>query len=56
MTPLRWECVNCLVDWPEPYCDHCGAALTDSSLVAEPEVLPIAAVTLSGALTEGEPL
>lgn len=24
---MTWACPNCLIDWPEPFCDECGAAL-----------------------------
>lgn len=37
VTPLHWECINCLVDWPEPYCDACGANLVDTPLLPDAE-------------------
>lgn len=24
---LSFRCCNCLTDWPEPFCDGCGASL-----------------------------
>ena len=36
--PLRFECVNCLTEWDDPFCDSCGADLTRHPLIPEQRV------------------
>jgi hypothetical protein len=38
--PIRFECVNCLLDFSDPFCDSCGAALSEHPLYANPYAAP----------------